>query len=75
LENIGIYKVVLSVGSAEYFLGEPEYKGIPEIPSIQVYDTSIGYYKDPTQSKEFLDGYNFKILDWYCDPPIEHNFK
>jgi hypothetical protein len=75
LESVDIYKVVLSVGSAEFFLGEPEYKGKPELPFIQVYDTSMGYYKDPTQCKEFLDGCNFKVISWYCDPPIENSFR
>ena len=75
LKNIGIYKVVLSVGSAEYFLGEPEYRGVPELPSIQVFDTGTGYYKDPVQGREFLDGIDFKIISWYCDEPIQNNFK
>lgn len=75
LENIDQYKIILGVSSAQYFLSEPEYTGTPELPSIQVYDTSIGYYKDPTQSKEFLNEHNFKVIDWYCDPPIENSFK
>lgn len=75
LQNIDQYKIVFSTASAEYFLGEPEYKGTPEMPYIQVYDTSIGYYKDPEQSKEFLDELNFKVIEWYCDPPIKNTFK
>jgi|LSQX01.1.fsa_nt_gb hypothetical protein len=75
LENIDRYKIVLGVASAEYFLAEPDYKGAPELPSIQVYDTEIGYYKDPTQSKEFLDEYSFRVISWYCDPPITNTFK
>lgn|GEM_PF-2333246 len=75
LENIDIYKIVLGVGPAEYFMGEPEYRGMPELPSIQVYDTSTGYYKDPIESEEFLEQCSFKIIDWYCDSPIDNIFK
>lgn len=76
LQNIDHYKVVLSVADAKYFLGEPENRRTEMIePSIQVYDTSIGYYKDPIQSDEFLKEYNFKIISWYCDVPIENSFK
>ena len=75
LQSIENNKIVLTVASAEYFLGEPEYKETPEMPYIQVYDTDTGYYKDPIQSKEFLDGLNFKVISWYCDPPIQNSFK
>lgn len=75
LQNIEPYKIVLATASAEYFLGEPEYKGTPEMPYIQVYDTSTGYYQDPVQSEEFLKEYSFKVINWYCAPPIENSFK
>lgn len=76
LQNIDCYKVVLIVADAEYFLGELENRRTGEIePSIQVYDKSIGYYKDPTQRDEFLKEYNFKVISWYCDHPIENSFK
>lgn len=74
LQNIEQYKIVLATASAEYFLGDPEYKGIPEMPYIQVFDTNLGYYKDPEQSELFLDEYGFKVIEWYCDPPIENTF-
>ena len=75
LQNIDHYKIVFSVESAEYFLGDPNYIGASAMPYIQVYDVSTGYYKDPDQSKDFLDAYGFKILRWYCDPPIQNSFK
>ena len=75
LENIDIYKVVLSVGSAEYFLGEPEYGRTEKLPSIQVYDTTTEYYKDPAESDAFLSEHSFKIIEWYCDSPLESNFR
>lgn len=75
LENIGSYKIILGVGSAEYFLGEPEYKGIPELPTIKVYDTETGYYEDPNQGEKFLEQYNFQIISWQCDEPIKNIFK
>lgn len=63
LQNIDHYKVVLRVADAEYFLGEPENKRTtPLEPSIQVYDKSTGYYKDPQQSDEFLNNYDFKVM-------------
>ena len=75
LETIGECKIVLGIASAEYFLGEPNYKITPDMPSIQVYETSTGYYKNPNKSKEFLNQYNFKVIKWYCDPPIKNTFK
>ena len=75
MESIDTYKVLLSVGPAEYFLGEPEYYDIPEMPCIQVYDTSTEYYIDPVEREELLDELNFKVISWYCDKPIENRFK
>ena len=75
LENLDNFKIVLSVGSAEYFLGESEYKGEPELPTIQVYDTETGYYEEPKQRDEFLGKYRFQIDSWQCDEPIENIFK
>ena len=76
LQNIDHYKVLLIMADAEYFMGEPENKQTGELePTIQVYDKSVGYFKDPIQSDEFLKEYNFKIISWYCDSPIENHFK
>lgn len=75
LQNIEQYKIVLAIASAEYFMGDPDYKGTPKMPYIQVYDTSIGYYKDSKQSDLFLDENGFRIIEWYCDPPIKNTFK
>lgn len=76
LENIDHYKVVLGVADAEYFLGEPENKRTTLVePNIQVYDPSIGYYKDPEQSKVFLENIGFEVVSWSCDKPIENTFK
>ena len=74
LESMDQYKVTLGVANAEYFLSEPDYKGTPELPSIRVYDTNTGHYKDPTQRQEFLEEHDFKILIWYCDLPVENTF-
>ena len=76
LKNIDHYKVLLRVADAEYFLGEPDDKTPSPIePSIQVYDKSICYYKDPKQSEEFLEPHNFKVISWECDEPIKNTFK
>ena len=76
LKNIDHYKVLLRVAGAEYFLGEPDDKTPSPIePTIQVYDKSICYYKDPKQSEEFLEPHNFKIISWECDEPIENKFE
>ncbi len=76
LKNIDHYKVLLRVADAEYFLGEPDDKTPSPIePSIQVYDKSICYYKDPKQSEEFLKPHNFKVISWECDEPIKNTFK
>lgn len=76
LKNIDHYKVLLRVADAEYFLGELDDKTPSPIePTIQVYDKSICYYKDPKQSEEFLELHNFKIISWECDEPIENKFE
>ena len=76
LKNIDHYKVLLSVADAEYFLDEPDNKRKSPIePSIQVYDKSICYYKDPKQSEEFLEPHKFKVISWECDEPIKNTFK
>lgn len=75
LENIDTYKVVLGVDSAEYFMGEPEYKTTSQMPYIQVYDTLTGYYKDPEDGEQFLNECGFEILSWYCDQPIRNSFE
>ena len=76
LKNIDHYKVLLRVADAEYFLGEPDDKTPSPIePTIQVYDKSICYYKDPKQSEGFLEPHNFKIISWECDEPIKNTFK
>ncbi len=76
LENTGHYKIVLGVANAEYFLGEPENKQkSPITPSIEVYDMRIGYYKDPQEGNEFLKKYDFKVLSWKCDEPIQNTFQ
>jgi len=75
LENIGKYKVFLDVASAEYFLGDPEYHMSSEMPYIQLYDTSTGYYIYPEQCQELLEEYNFIIVSWCCDYPVKNIFK
>ena len=74
VENIGDYKVVLHLPKAEWFLGEPDYIGIPEMPLIQVYDTKTKYYLDPIQRDVFFKEHNFEIINWTCDNPIENYF-
>lgn len=74
IENIGDYKVILHLPQAEWFLGEPDYPDISEMPIIQVYNTKTRYYLDPTQSDEFLEEYKIEILDWHCDNAIKNEF-
>lgn len=74
IENIDDFKVILHLPEAEWFLGEPNYKGVPEMPRIQVYDTKTKYYLDPTQSNLFLEEHNFRVVDWSCDNPVENVF-
>ena len=66
--------VAESLEEAEWFLGEPNYKGVPEMPMIQVYDTKTKYYLDPTQSNLFLEEHDFRVVDWRCDNPVENVF-
>ena len=75
LENIDQYKIILGVATAEYFLAEPEYKWIPEMPYIDAYDTGVNQYLFQEEINELLDNHSFKVIDWYCDPPIENTFK
>ena len=35
----------------------------------------IGYYKDPREGNEFLKKYDFKVLSWKCDEPIQNTFQ
>jgi len=76
LKNIDSYKILLSVASAEYFLGEPEYQRTSPIePGIGDYDKNTCYYIDPVDEKKLLDEHGFKIISWECDEPIENTFK
>ena len=74
LENIGDYKIVLHLAEAEWFMGEPNYTHVPDMPQIQVYDTKIGYYLEPVQSDNFLNEHNFEVVDWFCDNAVENTF-
>ena len=75
LQDIEQYKIVFATESAEYFMGEPEYKGTDTKPYIQVFDTNIGYYKDTKESEIFLEEHGFKIIEWQCDSPIKNSFE
>ena len=73
LKNIDNYKVLLSVGTANYFMGEPDYKRMESIePSVSVYDKNTCYFIEP---ENFLKAHDFKIISWECDEPIENTFK
>ncbi len=74
VENIGDYKVILHLAEAEWFLGEPDYTGVPDMPGIQVYDTKTGYYLEPAQSDGFLKEHNFEVVDWFCDNAVKNTF-
>ena len=75
LQNIEHYKVLLGVGSAEYFMGEPNYAQVKDGPTVQVYDINAGYYKDPEASDAFVEEHGFEIISWECDEPIVNTFK
>ena len=74
VENIGNYKVILQMAEAEWFLGEPDYMGEPEMPQIQVYDAKTEYYLTPTQRDIFLKEHHFEIVDWVCDNAVKNIF-
>ena len=74
IENIGNYKIVLRLAEAEWFLGEPDYVGVPDMPQIQVYDTKTEYYLEPLQRDKLLKEHNFAVVDWFCDNPIKNTF-
>lgn len=74
VENIGDYKVILHVPEAEWFLGEPDYVGVPEMPQIQVYDTKTEYYLEPMTSDKFLKKHHFEVIDWFCDNALKNTF-
>lgn len=74
VENIDNYKVILHMAEAEWFLGEPDYIDIPEMPKIQVYDTKTECYLEPTQRDIFLKEHNFEVVDWFCDDAVKNVF-
>lgn len=74
VENIGDYKVILHLAEAEWFLGEPDYVGVPDMPQIQVYDTKTEYYLEPMQSDKFLKEHNFEVVEWFCDNAVKNTF-
>jgi len=74
VENIDSYKVILHIPEAEWFLGEPEYMGVPDMPSIQVYDTKTKYYLEPMQSDKFLKEHSFEVIEWFCDDAVKNTF-
>ena len=75
LQNVEHYKVVLSILSAEYFMGEPGWAQETDGPFVQVYDIDAGYYKDPEASDAFVEEYGFEVISWECDAPIVNTFK
>lgn len=75
LENIDKYKVVLGMGTAEYYMNEPEYRKEIEVPAVQVYNTQTRYFLYPEQQDELFNEYGFKILSCICDKPIENYFR
>lgn len=74
IENIDKYKIVLCMPKAEWFLGELDYNGSPDMPDIQVYDTETKYYLEPAQRDVLLNEYNFEIINWICDKPKSNEF-
>lgn len=74
VENIGDYKVILQLAEAGWFLGDPDYAGVSDMPKIQVYDIKTEYYLEPAQSDKFLKEHNFEVVDWFCDDAVENTF-
>jgi len=75
LENFDKYKLVLSVAPAEYFLGDLEVYELSEMPYIQLYDITTGYYLYPSQCQKIFEEYGFAIINWSCESPIKNTFK
>lgn len=69
------YKIVLDMPSAGYFLGDPDYVNIPNEPYVYVQDTRGITSMSLKESQAFFDQFDFKIISWSCDPPIENTFK
>ena len=68
--------ITLGIGTAEYFMDDPDVDYVPDNPYISVYNSATGYYLGGTQEEiALLEGCGFKVLDWYCDPPIENTYK
>ena len=60
------------------FMNDPDIHYVLDRDSyyISVYNSATGYYLGGTQEEiALLEGCGFKVLDWYCDPPIENTFK
>lgn len=70
------YVVSLGVGTDEYFMADPDVNYIPNNPYISIFNMKTGYYISETlEEKKLFDQHGFKIISWYCDPPIENTFK
>lgn len=68
--------ITLGVGTTEYFMGVPEVDYVPDNPYISIFDTSTGYYLGGTEEElSLLEESGFKIIKWYCDPPVDNTFK
>lgn len=74
LEDISPYQIHLGISSATYFMGDPDHQRIPELPFLHVFDSSTGHYKYPKESDQILFDVGFRVIDFYCDSPIENNF-
>jgi len=75
IKNIENYKIVLRLPNAEYFMNDPEYRGMPEMPNIQVYNIDTGYYEIPSVEEQILNEHGFKIIEWSCDLPVNNKFR
>lgn len=70
------YFLDLGVGTVEYFMAEPDAIYVPDNPYISLFDSTTGCYITETlEERELLEQHGFKVISWYCDPPIKNTFK
>lgn len=70
------YSIVLDFPDAGYFMGDNEvYDYTPNYtkPEIKIYYSKLG--RSARNAESYIEHYGFKVIDWYCDAPIEQTFK
>lgn len=77
VETLDTYHIICyPQGIAKYYMGDPdrylEYKNELEI-EVKYDDERRNLSKE--EQEEFFNEHKFKIISWYCDPPIENTFQ